>query len=60
MSKSSKSDAKSNYATALPRLQLALVRYQLAAMESGERAVIVFESSSASSRARSRPGAVSS
>lgn len=43
MSKPSKSDAKSNYKTALPRLQLALVRYQQAAMESGERAVIVFE-----------------
>ena len=43
MSKSSKSNTKSHYATDLPRLQLAMVRFQQAAMESGEKAVIVFE-----------------
>jgi polyphosphate kinase 2 len=43
MSKSQKPDLKSEYKSALPRLQLAMVRFQQAAMESGERAVIVFE-----------------
>jgi polyphosphate kinase 2 len=42
-SKSSKPQAKSAYESALPRLQLALVRYQQAAMESGERAIVVLE-----------------